>query len=83
MHNVALLHCGACAFKLTTSCSSMWPRLISCFLFFFLYSLSKNLVFMPVASAMTAVHLVLGSNARWSEIQHLLSQGQIISDDLL
>ena len=45
-------------------------------------SLSKNLVFVPVASAMIAVHqdrLVLTSNALWMEIQ---PQGHIVSSDL-
>ena len=51
----------------------------------FLYNLSKKLVFVPVASAMTAArrdHLVLSSNTQWPEIQHLVSQGQIVSADL-
>ena len=51
----------------------------------FLYSLSKKLVFVPVASAMTAVdrdRLVLASNAEWPEIQSLMSRGQIVSADL-
>ena len=50
----------------------------------FLYSLFKKLVFVPVASATTAVHrdrLVLASNAQWPEIQPLVSQGQIVSSD--
>ena len=49
---------------------------------YFLYSLSKKLVFVPVASAMTAVHrdrLVLASNAQSLE---LVSRGQIVSADL-
>ena len=44
-----------------------------------------KLVFMPVASTMTAVHrdhLVLASNAQWPDIQPLVSQGQIVSADL-
>ena len=52
----------------------------------FLYGLSKELVFVPVASAMTAVHrdrLVLGSYASRPKIQPLESQGQIVSADLL
>ena len=46
----------------------------------FLYSLFKKLAFMPVASAMTAVcsdHQVLASNAPWTELQQLVSWGQI------
>ena len=49
-------------------------------------SLSKNLVFMPAASAMTSIHrdrLVLAANALWPEIQPLVSWGQIISTDPL
>ena len=52
--------------------------------------LTNQLVFVPVhvhvASAMTAVHrdhLVLASNAQWPEIRSLMSQGQIVSADLL
>ena len=50
----------------------------------FLCSLSKKLVFVPVASAVTAFHrdrLVLASSAQWSEIQSLTSRGQIVSAD--
>ena len=46
------------------------------------YNLSKKLLFVPVASATTAIHrdcLILTSNAQWPEIQPLVSQGQIIS----
>ena len=42
----------------------------------FLYSLSKKLVFVPVASAMTTIHrdcLILAFNAQWPEIQSLTS----------
>ena len=54
----------------------------------FLYTLSKKLVFVPVASAMTAIHrdrlvLALASNAQWLEIRSLTSRGQIVSADLL
>ena len=52
----------------------------------FLYSLSKNLEFAPVASAITAVHRdrqVLVSYIQWPEIQPLVSQGQIVSADLM
>ena len=48
----------------------------------FLYDLSKELVFVPVASAMTAVHrdrLVLAFYAPRPEIQPLESQDQIVS----
>ena len=38
------------------------------------YSLSKKLSFMPLASAVTAVH---SANAPWTEIQQLVSRGQI------
>ena len=41
-------------------------------------------MFVPVASVMIAVHrdrLVLASTAQWSEIQQLVSQGQIVSAD--
>ena len=51
----------------------------------FLYSLSKKLEFVPVASAITTVHrdcLILASNVRWPEIQPLVSWGQIVSTDL-
>ena len=48
----------------------------------FLYSLSKKLAFVPVASAMTAVHrdrLVLASYAPRPKIQPLESRGQFES----
>ena len=52
-----------------------------------LYGLSKKLAFVPVASAMTAVHgdrIVLASYAPLPEIQPALeSRGQIVSADLL
>ena len=44
------------------------------------------LVFVPVASATAGGHRdcpVLASVAQWSEIQPLVSRGQIISTDLL
>ena len=50
---------------------------------FFVQSIQE--VFVPIASAMTAVHrdrLVLASNAQWPEIQSLTSRGQIASADL-
>ena len=53
---------------------------------YFLYSLSKNLAFVPVASAMIAIHryrLVLAFYVPRPEIQLLESQGQIVSADLL
>ena len=52
---------------------------------YFLYGLSKKVAFVPVASAMTAVHrdrLVLASYARRSGIQPLESRGHIVSADL-
>ena len=51
----------------------------------FLYGPFKKLAFVPVASAMTAVHkdrLVLASYAPRPEIQPLESRGQIVSADL-
>ena len=45
----------------------------------FLYALSKKLVFAPVASTLSGVHrdcLFLASDAQQPEIQHLVSQGQ-------
>ena len=52
----------------------------------FLYSLSKKLVFVPLASVMTAVHryrLVLASNAQWSEVcEASCALGSGISADL-
>ena len=50
-----------------------------------LYSPSKKLMFVSVASAMAGTHrecLVLASVAQWPEIQPLVSQDQIISADL-
>ena len=52
----------------------------------FLYSLTKKLVFVPVASATAGGHRdcpVLASVAQWPEIQHLVSRDQIVSADLL
>ena len=51
----------------------------------FLYSLSKQLVFVPVASALTGTHrdcLIVASFGQEPEIQRLASQGQIVSADL-
>ena len=51
----------------------------------FLYSLSKKLVFVPVASATTNGHRdcpVLASIAQWLEIQPPVSRGQLVSADL-
>ena len=48
----------------------------------FLYSPSKKLVFVPVASATDGGHRdcpVLASVAQWPEIQPLVSRGQIVS----
>ena len=50
-----------------------------------LYSLSKKLEFVPVASAITAIHsdcLILASYVRWAVIQPPVSRGQIVSADL-
>ena len=50
-----------------------------------LYGLSKKLLFVPVASALTGAHrdcLFLASFAQQPEIQHLVSRGQIVSADL-
>ena len=50
-----------------------------------LYGLSRKLVFVPVASALTGTHrdcLFLASFAQQPEIQHLVSRGQIVSSDL-
>ena len=50
-----------------------------------MYSPSKKLVFVPIASAMAGGHrdcLVLASVAQWPEIQPLVSRGQIVSADL-
>ena len=52
----------------------------------FVYSLSKKLEFVPVASTITAVYrdrLILASYVRWLEIQPLVSRGHIVSADLL
>ena len=51
----------------------------------FLYGLSKELVFVPVASALTGTHrdcLIVASFGQEPEIQHLVSRGQIVSADL-
>ena len=50
-----------------------------------MYSPSKKLVFMPVASATAGGNSdcpVLASVVQWPEIQPLVSRGQIISADL-
>ena len=52
----------------------------------FLYSPSKKLVFVPIASATAGGHRdcpVLASVAQWPEIQPPVSRGQIVSADLL
>ena len=52
----------------------------------FLYSPSKKLVFVPIASTTADTHSdcpVLASVTQWSEIQPLVSRGQIVSADLL
>ena len=52
----------------------------------FLYGLSKELVFVLVASALTGTHrdyLIVASFSQKSEIQRLVSRGQIVSADLL
>ena len=46
--------------------------------------MSKKLLFIPAAGALAGVHidhLLLASNAQRPEIQHLVSQGQIVSAD--
>ena len=51
----------------------------------FLCTRSKKLVFVHIASAMTAVHRdcqVLAANTRRPEIQPLVSQDQVVSADL-
>ena len=51
----------------------------------FLYSLSKELVFVPVASALIGTHrdyLIVASFGQEPEIQRLVSRGQIVSTDL-
>ena len=50
-----------------------------------LYSLSKALMFVPVASALTDTHrdcLVVASFGQEPEIQRLVSRSQIVSADL-
>ena len=52
----------------------------------FLYGLSKKLVFMPVASTLTGMHkdcLLLASFVQLPEMQHLVSGGQIVFADIL
>ena len=52
---------------------------------YFTQSLSNKLAFMPVASALVAIHrdhLVLAFDARWPAIQSLTSQGQSLSVDV-
>ena len=56
-----------------------------CIVAWCLYRLSKELVFVPVASALTATHresLIVASFGQEPEIQRLVSQGQIVSADL-
>ena len=51
----------------------------------FLYGLSKELVFVPVASALIGTHrdcLIVSSCSQEPEIQYFVSQGQIVSADL-
>ena len=51
----------------------------------FLYGLSKELVFVPVARALTGTHrdcLIVVSFGQKPEMQRLVSQGQIVSTDL-
>ena len=51
----------------------------------FLYSLSKELVIVPVASALTGTHgdcFIVASFGQEPEIQLLVSRGQIVSADL-
>ena len=51
----------------------------------FLYGLSKELMFVPVASALTGTHrdcLIVVSFGQEPEIQRLVSRGQIVSADL-
>ena len=51
----------------------------------FLYGLSKELVFVPVASAFTGTHrdcLIVASFGQEPEIERLVSRGQIVSADL-
>ena len=50
------------------------------------YGLSKELVFVCVASALTGTHrdcLIVVSFGQEPDIEHLVFQGQIISADLL
>ena len=73
-------------FSCESSClANCRPLHVSVHCCLFLYSLSKKLVFVPVASAMIAVHrdhLVLASNNQWPDIRSLTSRGQIVSADL-
>ena len=75
--------------SLESSCLAICsPLHVSVLCHLFLYGLSKKLAFVPVASAMTAVHryrlhVVLASCAPSPEIQPLELRGQIISADLL
>ena len=51
----------------------------------FLYSLSKELVIVPIASALIGIHrdcLIVASFGQEPEIQLLVSQGQIVSANL-
>ena len=51
----------------------------------FLYGLSKELAFVPVASALTGTHrdcLIVASSGQKLEIQRPVSRGQIASTDL-
>ena len=51
----------------------------------FLYGLSKELVFVPVASVLTGTHRyspIVASFGQEPEIQHLVFRGQIVSADL-
>ena len=51
----------------------------------FLYGLSKDLMFVPVASALTGTHrdwLIVASFSQEPEIQCLVSRDQIVSADL-
>ena len=46
---------------------------------------SKKLIFVHIASSMTAIHRdcqVLAANSQWPEIQPLVSQDKIVSADL-
>ena len=51
----------------------------------FLYGLSKELVFVPIANALSGTHrdcLIVASFGQEPEIQCLVSRGQIVSNDL-